>query len=78
LSQIQKRFQCSRAEASVARALALGFSPQEVADQRGSSIYTTRAQIRVLLQLSASHRIAELVAKILHLGNERERVGQSD
>ena len=68
--RIEQAFQCSRAEAQIARALASGCSPKEIAAKRGRSIHTTRAQIRVLLQLTGCHRIAELVAKTLHLRDE--------
>jgi DNA-binding CsgD family transcriptional regulator len=66
-ARIRAALGCSAAEAEVAVVLATGASPQQIAADRRTSIYTVRAQIRALLCATASNRIAELVAKVVSL-----------
>ncbi len=66
-TRIRAALGCTLTEADVAVALATGTSPQQIATERQTSIYTVRAKIRALLGATASNRIAELVAKIMSL-----------
>lgn len=58
---IQLVLGCTRAEAEVAADLVSGMSPSEIAARRNASLNTVRTQIRMLLERTDLHRIAELV-----------------
>lgn len=58
---IQLALDCTRAEAEVAADLVSGLSPSEIAAKRKASVNTIRTQIRMLLEGTDLHRIAELV-----------------
>jgi DNA-binding NarL/FixJ family response regulator len=60
--QIQLALDCTRAEAQVAGDLVSGIAPNEIATRRNVSVNTVRTQIRVLLERTGLHRIAELVS----------------
>jgi DNA-binding CsgD family transcriptional regulator len=62
---IRTQLRCTPAEAQVAAALAAGYSPRQIAAQRGVSIYTIRAQVRALFAITSTRRIGELVAFIV-------------
>jgi DNA-binding CsgD family transcriptional regulator len=58
---IQLSLDCTRAEAEVAADLVSGIAPREIAAKRNVSLNTVRTQIRILLERTGLHRIAELV-----------------
>jgi len=59
---IRRRLGCSPAEAAVAQMLAQGLAPRNIAERRGVSIHTVRAQIRALLHAADAKSIAAFVA----------------
>jgi DNA-binding CsgD family transcriptional regulator len=59
------RFGLTAAEAAVARALAEGMTPAEIAEARGASAHTVRNQIKASLWKTGSRRQTELAALVL-------------
>lgn len=57
----QRPFSLSRAEMSVANALASGSTPSEYADRAGVRISTVRSQIKAILAKTGARRIADIV-----------------
>jgi DNA-binding NarL/FixJ family response regulator len=53
---------CTRAEAEVAADVGAGICPKDIAAKRNLSLSRVRTQIRVLLERTGLHRIAELVS----------------
>ncbi|MCK0129264.1 alpha/beta fold hydrolase [Erythrobacter sp. F6033] len=60
-SSIRETYDLSSAEADVAKKLAGGMSPAEVAEDRGASIHTVRTQIKNLLKKTDTRNISDLV-----------------
>jgi DNA-binding CsgD family transcriptional regulator len=60
--KIQVALDCTRAEAEVAADLGSGMAPNDIAAKRNVSPNTVRTQIRMLLERTEFHRIAELVS----------------
>jgi DNA-binding CsgD family transcriptional regulator len=66
-NELMSLFGLTAAEAEVGLALATGASPEEVAQARGRSVYTLRAQIRTLLEKTDSSSLRELTNKVSSL-----------
>jgi DNA-binding CsgD family transcriptional regulator/PAS domain-containing protein len=64
ITQLQAFFGLTAAEAMIGTRLADGFSLPDIADMRGVSIATVRAQLKSLLQKMDCHRQSELVSVI--------------
>ena len=59
--KIQILLKCTQAEAVVAASLLTGLTPARIAQDRGVSLSTVRTQIRALLEVSGTRRVAELI-----------------
>jgi DNA-binding CsgD family transcriptional regulator len=58
---IQILLKCTQAEAEVAASLLAGLTPTRIAQERRVSLSTVRTQIRALLEVSGTRRVAELI-----------------
>jgi DNA-binding CsgD family transcriptional regulator/PAS domain-containing protein len=74
----QRPFSLSNAEMAVARSLAEGLTPHEMAERSGIKISTVRTQIRSVLAKTGTRRVAEVAALFASMdmpaarGSERE------
>ena len=59
--KIQILLMCTQAEAEVAASLLAGLPPARIAQDRRVSLSTVRTQIRALLEVSGTRRVAELI-----------------
>jgi DNA-binding CsgD family transcriptional regulator len=59
--KIQILLKCTQAEAGVAASLLAGLTPARIAQDRRVSLSTVRTQIRALLEVSGTRRVAELI-----------------
>jgi DNA-binding CsgD family transcriptional regulator len=64
ITQLQAFFGVTAAEAMIGTRLADGFSLPDIADMRGVSVATVRAQLKSLLQKMDCHRQSELVSVV--------------
>ena len=74
-NELMNLFDLTVAEAEVALALATGASPEEVAQARGRSIFTLRAQIRALLEKTDSSSLRELTNMVSSLNQLTSSIG---
>jgi DNA-binding CsgD family transcriptional regulator len=65
MSKLRSLFDCTAAEASVAKELMHGFSATEIAEKNSVSIHTVRQQIKSLLAKNGYHKQTELVAMLV-------------
>jgi DNA-binding CsgD family transcriptional regulator len=61
IQKIQILLKCTQAEAEVAASLLGGLTPARIAQDRQVSLNTVRTQIRALLEVSGTRRVAELI-----------------
>jgi DNA-binding CsgD family transcriptional regulator len=61
VAKIQILLKCTQAEAEVAASLLAGLTPARIAEDRRVSLSTVRTQIRALLEVSGTRRVAELI-----------------
>jgi DNA-binding CsgD family transcriptional regulator len=61
VQKIQILLKCTQAEAEVAASLLAGLTPTRIAQERRVSLSTVRTQIRALLEVSGTRRVAELI-----------------
>jgi DNA-binding CsgD family transcriptional regulator len=59
--KVQILVECTQAEAEVAASLLAGLTPARIAQERRVSLNTVRTQIRALLEVSGTRRVAELI-----------------
>ena len=59
--KIQILLKCTQAKAEVAASLLAGLTPVCIAQERRVSLSTVRTQIRALLEVSGTRRVAELI-----------------
>lgn len=64
---LQHTFNFTRAEIRIARGLARGEDPKQIAEREGISIATARAQLKSVMAKSDTHRQSELVAVLARL-----------
>lgn len=69
-AHLRSLYALTRAEGEVAAALADGLSIDEIADARGSSPNTVRAQVKQVLAKTGTRRQSEVVALVLRLSLE--------
>jgi DNA-binding CsgD family transcriptional regulator/PAS domain-containing protein len=62
---LQALFGLTPAEAAIANELAQGCSLDEIAERKGASVHTVRAQLKSALRKTGAHRQAELVALVM-------------
>jgi DNA-binding CsgD family transcriptional regulator len=61
IQKIRILLKCTQAEAEVAASLLAGLTPARIAQDRRVSLNTVRTQIRALLEVSGTRRVAELI-----------------
>ena len=68
---VRSLFDLTAAEARVARKLAAGLSPEQIAEEGDVSINTVRTQVRKILEKTGCNRLPELVAMVSNLSLKR-------